>query len=111
MQTFIRIHPKDSVAVALQPLSNGTVIRLDDLQFTLKEDIPQGHKFALLPYRRAKRSLKYGAPIELPLRESHRKLGAKLHNPENRIEAMSLPYILISPSRFQYGKRTGQMHS
>ena len=49
MQTFIRIHPKDSVAVALQPLSNGTVIRLDDLQFTLKEDIPQGHKFALLP--------------------------------------------------------------
>ena len=63
MQTFIRIHPKDSVAVALQPLSNGTVIRLDDLQFTLKEDIPQGHKFALLPISAGEAVIKYGAPI------------------------------------------------
>ena len=66
MQTFIRIHPKDSVAVALQPLSNGTVIRLDDLQFTPEGGLlsPGVINLRFFPYRRAKRSLKIpSAPI------------------------------------------------
>ena len=40
---YIRINPADSVAVALQPLAKGTDIILDDVQFALLEDIPQGH--------------------------------------------------------------------
>lgn len=110
MQTFIRIHPKDSVAVALQPLSNGTVIRLDDLQFTLKEDIPQGHKFALLPISAGEAVIKYGRPHwNCHYGNRTGKLGAH-PQPENRIGRC--PYLYLSArSRFQYGKRTGQMHS
>ena len=63
MQTFIRIHPGDSVAVALQPLAAGTVILAEGNQLTLQEDIPQGHKFALIPIRAGEPVIKYGAPI------------------------------------------------
>ncbi len=63
MQTFIRIHPGDSVAVALQPLAAGTVILAEGNPLTLQEDIPQGHKFALIPIRAGEPVIKYGAPI------------------------------------------------
>ena len=91
MQTFIRIHPKDSVAVALQPLSNGTVIRLDDLQFTLKEDIPQGHKFALLPISAGEAVIKYGAPPSPPLKRRPKTRPGTTHNPNTQQGGGRLP--------------------
>ena len=48
MKTYIQIHPSDTVAVALIHLKQGTVIELEQKTVTLTEDIPQGHKFALL---------------------------------------------------------------
>ncbi|HJA91709.1 MAG TPA: altronate dehydratase family protein [Candidatus Eisenbergiella merdipullorum] len=73
MQTCIRIHPKDSVAVALQPLKAGTWIcasdpgRSDKAEgepgFLLKEDIPAGHKFALQDIPKGTPVIKYGEPI------------------------------------------------
>ena len=47
MKTYLQINLKDNVAVALTPLSAGTPINFDSFSFNLKEDIPQGHKFAL----------------------------------------------------------------
>lgn len=67
MQDFIRIHPDDCVAVALKPLARGTSILLDDTaadtSIILKEDIPQGHKFALRDLSAGDRVIKYGNPI------------------------------------------------
>lgn len=63
MKTYIRIHPADKVAVALSPLSAGTVITLDGKQITLLEDIPQGHKFALTDLSCEEPVIKYGYPI------------------------------------------------
>ena len=60
---YIRINPADSVAVALQPLAKGTDIILDDVQFALLEDIPQGHKFALHTIEEGEPVIKYGNPI------------------------------------------------
>ncbi|MFQ9985209.1 MAG: UxaA family hydrolase, partial [Lachnospiraceae bacterium] len=48
MQDYIIINENDNVAVALKPLSAGTVFEIGGQQVTLAEDIPQGHKFALL---------------------------------------------------------------
>ena len=63
MKEFIKIHSEDLVAVALTPLSAGTVIRLEHQDLTLSEDIPQGHKFALADIPAGKPIIKYGAPI------------------------------------------------
>lgn len=63
MKTFLRIHPGDSVAVALTPLAAGTVLQVDAQTVTLLEDIPQGHKFALQPIPAGSPILKYGASI------------------------------------------------
>ena len=48
MKYYLKIHPTDTVAVALTPLKKGSVLPIDDnTTITLTEDIPQGHKFAL----------------------------------------------------------------
>ena len=47
MQEFIKINREDTVAVALKPLSKGSTVVADQNTVVLKEDIPQGHKFAV----------------------------------------------------------------
>lgn len=48
MKYYLKIHPTDTVAVALTPLKKGSVLPINDnTTITLTEDIPQGHKFAL----------------------------------------------------------------
>ena len=63
MKRFLRIHPRDLVAVALAPLSAGTVAEVDGRAVTLREDIPQGHKFALADIPAGSPVIKYGNPI------------------------------------------------
>ncbi|MDD7741102.1 MAG: altronate dehydratase family protein [Fusicatenibacter sp.] len=63
MQTFLKIHPDDKVAVALKPLSAGDVLTVDGKEITLLEDIPQGHKFALCSLAANEPVIKYGSPI------------------------------------------------
>lgn len=63
MKAFIRIHPKDTVAVALQPLPAGTQVQEGEAVVHLREDIPQGHKFALYPISSGMPVIKYGAQI------------------------------------------------
>ena len=49
MQNFIKIHEKDNVAVALHAISQGTSVQLDDSrEIVIGDDIPAGHKFALM---------------------------------------------------------------
>lgn len=63
MKSFIKINPSDNVAVALVPLSKGTVIELDGITLTLTEDIMQGHKFSLKNLKPGDSIIKYGNPI------------------------------------------------
>lgn len=63
MKTFLKIHPNDTVAVALEPLPGKTVLCIGPNSLTLKEDIPAGHKFALLPIAQGEPIIKYGFPI------------------------------------------------
>lgn len=65
MQTYLKIHLDDSVAVALTPLTKGTSVHLDNKELLLSEDIPQGHKFALKDIRAGEAVVKYGSPIGL----------------------------------------------
>lgn len=64
MNQFIILNPRDSVGVALQDLSAGTPIVLDDgTSFTLQEDIKRGHKFALKNIATDENVIKYGFTI------------------------------------------------
>lgn len=60
---YLRVHPNDSVAVAVSPLQAGTVVTIEDLTLTLTEAIPQGHKFSLRAIETGEPVIKYGAPI------------------------------------------------
>ena len=57
---FLRIHPDDNVAVALQQLKTGTEINLKSLSFTIFEDIQAKHKFALEPLQPGAEVYMYG---------------------------------------------------
>ena len=63
MQEFIKINREDTVAVALKPLSKGSTVAADQNTVVLKENIPQGHKFALRFIKAAEEVVKYGFRI------------------------------------------------
>ena len=59
MTDFIKIHPKDNVAVAIHPIEEGNVFE----GVTAKEAVPQGHKMALTDIKEGEAVTKYGFPI------------------------------------------------
>lgn len=59
MAKLIQIHPKDTVAVALAPIPEGTAF----MGITAAENIPQGHKMALAEIPRDAKVIKYGCAI------------------------------------------------
>lgn len=59
MPDFIRIHPKDNVAVALHTIPAGTVFE----GVSAQTEIPQGHKMALVPIEAQAQVMKYGFSI------------------------------------------------
>lgn len=63
MREFIKIHPNDVVAVALKPLEQGKTLKIDGQMIVLKEEIPQGHKFALCTIQAGDDVIKYGNRI------------------------------------------------
>lgn len=63
MNNFLQIHPADNVAVALAALRAGSQITVNGADVTLKSDIPQGHKLALVPLQAGDNVVKYGYAI------------------------------------------------
>ncbi|HEX6036900.1 altronate dehydratase family protein [Longimicrobium sp.] len=59
----VRIHPGDNVAVAVVPLHEGTEVAVDGARVTLVEDVPAGHKLALVPLAPGDAVTKYGFVI------------------------------------------------
>ncbi|HEX5870588.1 MAG TPA: UxaA family hydrolase, partial [Longimicrobium sp.] len=59
----VRIHPDDNVAVAVGPLHEGTEIAVDGGRVVLAEDIPAGHKLALVALSEGDAVRKYGFVI------------------------------------------------
>lgn len=63
MDKFIKINPRDNVAVCLEPLGKGEIITIGDQQIIVKEDIQAGHKIALFAIAEGENIIKYGEPI------------------------------------------------
>ncbi|MDT0602521.1 UxaA family hydrolase [Thalassotalea castellviae] len=77
MKELIKLHHSDTVAIALQDLTSGQTIKVDEISLTLKENIAKGHKVALVDLNKDDQVIKYGAPIGYALSDvSH---GAWVH--------------------------------
>jgi len=61
--SFLQIAAADTVAVALEPLAEGTVVATSGDAVRLSQTIPKGHKFALAPHRPGEAVRKYGHVI------------------------------------------------
>jgi altronate hydrolase len=61
--TFLRIHPKDNVLVALQDLAQGTLINFEDKEFTLTDHISAKHKFSLVDLQPGDQIFMYGVLV------------------------------------------------
>ena len=63
MKPYLKINPRDLVAVALRSLDAGTAVEARGGEIILRDNIPQGHKFALEDIPAGTPVIKYGAPI------------------------------------------------
>lgn len=61
--TFLRIHPADSVVVCLKAMAKGDTVTIDGHEVTVKQDIPAGHKLLIADTPKDADILKYGYPI------------------------------------------------
>ena len=77
---LIRIHPADHVAVAVETIDPGTDLRIGELTVTAREQIPSGHKVAMLPIRRGENVIKYGHPIGQATTDIEPGAHVHLHN-------------------------------
>ncbi|CNI01593.1 altronate hydrolase [Yersinia aldovae] len=63
MQSIIKIHSLDNVAVALQDLAADEVIETGEFSVKLVQPVARGHKFALTAIEPGQMIVKYGLPI------------------------------------------------
>lgn len=60
---IIKIAPNDNVGVALEKITQGESITIDDITIKALQDIPFGHKIALSSIIKSENIIKYGFPI------------------------------------------------
>ncbi|MDB5007988.1 MAG: uxaA [Mucilaginibacter sp.] len=61
--TFLKIHPKDNVLVALQDLTQGTTINFEGETFTLTSNIAAKHKFSITDLQAGDKIFMYGVLV------------------------------------------------
>ncbi|MCR2833168.1 UxaA family hydrolase [Parerythrobacter lacustris] len=71
-------HADDTVAIALEPLARGQGVSIAGRRTVLLDDIPKGHKFALIDHRRGEPVLRYGEQIGLTTQAV--RTGAHVHS-------------------------------
>ena len=57
------VHPSDTIIVALQDLEPGTIIQVQDNEYTIKELIPHKHKFAAQDFSKGDLLTMYGVTV------------------------------------------------
>lgn len=86
MKEYIKIHQKDMVAVAFCPLPAGRQLQIEEASVVLREDIPQGHKFALKDIRAGDQIIKYGAPIGTAVSDIPAGAWVHVHNVKTNLK-------------------------
>lgn len=103
MSRILQIDPHDNVAVALEPLTAGTVVETGSQRAMLCADIPQGHKVALEDIPCGAPVVKYGYPIGHACADIARGQWVHTHNLATSLNGESVTESRIMPS----GKGSG----
>lgn len=82
----IQINEKDNVAVALKPLAKGKMVEIGEHNITVREEIPQGHKFALQDISEGADVIKYGLPIGHTTQPVGEGMWVHTHNLETNLK-------------------------
>nr|WP_321411085.1 altronate dehydratase family protein [uncultured Carboxylicivirga sp.] len=77
MKNSIKIHPDDSVVVALEAISKGDLIFVEGNEIVVNDDVPQGHKIAIKSINKGEHILKYAASIGIA--QADIKVGDHIH--------------------------------
>ena len=80
MKRFLKINPVDNVCVALDLLKAGETVTVDGVVVVLKEDIENGHKFALRDLKAGENVIKYGYAIGHALTDIPQGAWVHTHN-------------------------------
>ena len=96
MDRYIKINSADNVAVAVHPLFSGETVEIDGLRLTLSEDIPAGHKFALMDLHAGDNVIKYGFPIGHLTADAH--AGSRIDHSKLRTNLEGLLDYTYSPA-------------
>lgn len=80
MKRFLKINPADNVCVALDLLKAGETVNVDGVEVTVKEDIENGHKFALRDLKAGENVIKYGYAIGHALSDIPQGAWVHTHN-------------------------------
>ena len=59
----IKVHPLDTIIVALEDIKEGEVLTLDNQSLVILQPVERGHKIAIRPIRKGRNVIKYGYPI------------------------------------------------
>lgn len=60
---YLKINPDDNIAVAILDMKVGEIASIEGIEITLTQDIPAGHKFALVDLNTNDNVIKYGYAI------------------------------------------------
>jgi altronate hydrolase len=74
------ISDRDNVATALETLEPGRHVAIGEIQLTVKERIPHGHKVALTEIAAGQPVIKYGSPIGLASADINAGAHVHTHN-------------------------------
>ncbi|QEN04311.1 altronate dehydratase [Thiospirochaeta perfilievii] len=88
MKKVIQINPKDSVAVALEPLYKGDIVVVNDVEIKLLEDIGQAHKFALMDIKNGDMIIKYASPIAHAIKDIKQGEFVHSHNIKTNLDGI-----------------------
>lgn len=88
MKTFIKIHDKDNVLVALTDLKAGETLEIDGVVVQVRMDIPKGHKVALKKISKDEDIIKYGLPIGYSLEDIEVGDHVHVHNIKTKLSGM-----------------------
>ena len=92
MQDFIKINPKDNVAVAISDMPSGQPVNIDCCELYTTEAIKAGHKIALSDIDAGAPIIKYGFPIGIATKRIEKGSWVHTHNIKTALSG-KLEYI------------------
>lgn len=88
MKDFIRINEKDNVIVLLKDLKKSYILKLDEREIVLKEDVNRGHKVAIKNINKDENVVKYGYDIGHAIKDIIEGEWVHTHNIKTNLEGI-----------------------